>query len=1217
MMRSGYISSIRLGLSLGLLLLLVACAATDSTGRSDSSPLKVDTSLSPYENLVRFAQYEQASQIDALRDVPTPPGIDPRRVSRPMEVDAGATMPLKQVLVELAAKAPVPTAQVPAPPLDADDEDAAARHYIRAREAALSNRHMVAITEFNRALEYDPNSIELFRGLARSHTAIGNTTRAAQYYERLRSLKPHDSEATLGRVLHAADAQDYETAAALLARWRVERREFDHDQGAAVLAEFVQFNALRSLGYDLAALETARSLAELQGLSIEHTLYVQPLTALYRGQGELWQAVGDIHCRLDEFEQALDAYAVSMRYGTTNPEAMHPRLVYANVRLGRVYTAQLHLADSWQADSTSISDRDIQLGRYLAEHGQPIELLAQHVRAMYQAHLDNAEFARLAATLLSSDDALNLLREFVDRQPRDLHVVGQLLGWVVREEPRAAIQLTAELIDQHPDLSSEYIGKLAFASPNPVALVSALQTMPSSAILENVHARLLGLLGAIGDAWNQVQHGRELYDDYEPLATLQIELIALLEEPSLLDGVLAETQSFAGPMMWLTRSRAFRAAGRAEEALDAAERAAALADNHPRLQNRVHVELARAHVAVAQQQEHAEDRRKWGRAAAEITEQILHEDPLLDDAYELLLNIYGPNGPAQDANQFRIVARRLFEANPDRSLYIRLSADEAMRHGRYEQARERLLGLYESDPSDTRSLRLIVNSWVREGQLDAALNWVNQHLDARPGDPVLLEAWVELMMRSERSDEVVLVLQQQLEQSQDEPYVALPLLETVYRLTRQPEKAFALGEDRLLKRPQGPRREVELAALYGGAGMQRMAVQRIEWLVDAADQATLDHLSTAVAILSRLDTSDGIDRLMQRLVDTTVAIYPDSPLQVYASGLLAISRLGDDGHAMDALMLRATRHARGASGPTPQHALPWRDLAQALVEQDEAALAARVLALRTLSDAPMEQETLDLLATLVVVADAASYDGEPAAITLRMLHELDAQERLPRLMGMQGKITHLDTLYQASQIFTFLGHDAGTEMLLRELIEHDAEHAMAMNNLGYMRIENGHDDAETAAMIERASKLEPDDPSILDTIGWLRYKQGMMSGEHGAAALISQAVSLSDDPSAEVLDHLGDALWRLGEQQEAIEHWQQAVAVLQRADERQRIEENYLLIQTRGWGLLVADPQVLYHRDYGSRLESLQHKLHAAEHGEQPPLARTFEELDDDTASEP
>ena len=214
---------------------------------------------------------------------------------------------------------------------------------------------------------------------------------------------------------------------------------------------------------------------------------------------------------------------------------------------------------------------------------------------------------------------------------------------------------------------------------------------------------------------------------------------------------------------------------------------------------------------------------------------------------------------------------------------------------------------------------------------------------------------------------------------------------------------------------------------------------------------------------------------------------------------------------------------------------------------------------------------------------------------------------------------------QIGNLYTLLGSDAGAEVLLRESIRLDAGNGMAMNNLGYQRLEEGRGDDQTIAWIERAGELVPDSAraicpnmkkitldKVIDTVAWLRYKQRRFDdegGQPGAVSLLRRAVELSEQPTAELFDHLGDALWRLGRSGEALEAWRQAVQLLEDPRSRDQLLQLYLAEQTRVWGLLVQDPEALYYRDYGVVLERTREKLLQAEQGGDPPVAATFQEL--------
>ncbi|WBH15902.1 tetratricopeptide repeat protein [Sphingomonas radiodurans] len=98
---------------------------------------------------------------------------------------------------------------------------------------------------------------------------------------------------------------------------------------------------------------------------------------------------------------------------------------------------------------------------------------------------------------------------------------------------------------------------------------------------------------------------------------------------------------------------------------------------------------------------------------------------------------------------------------------------------------------------------------------------------------------------------------------------------------------------------------------------------------------------------------------------------------------------------------------------------------------------------------------------------------------------------------------------------------------------------LALNYLGYARITRGEQIAESEALLERASRLRPDDMAITDSLGWAYH----LSGKQGRALpLIERAAAASPD-NAEIGEHLGDIYWALGRRFEARYAWRAALLV--------------------------------------------------------------------------
>src|SRR5690625_5756417 len=76
---------------------------------------------------------------------------------------------------------------------------------------------------------------------------------------------------------------------------------------------------------------------------------------------------------------------------------------------------------------------------------------------------------------------------------------------------------------------------------------------------------------------------------------------------------------------------------------------------------------------------------------------------------------------------------------------------------------------------------------------------------------------------------------------------------------------------------------------------------------------------------------------------------------------------------------------------------------------------------------------------------------------------------------------------------------------------------------------------ETNHLFEPALELEPDNPYILDSVGWYLYRVGDLEAAY--EYLYRSYVQL---PAADVAAHLGEVLWVKGRKEAAMEIWQAA-----------------------------------------------------------------------------
>nr|WP_246587210.1 tetratricopeptide repeat protein [Stakelama flava] len=122
--------------------------------------------------------------------------------------------------------------------------------------------------------------------------------------------------------------------------------------------------------------------------------------------------------------------------------------------------------------------------------------------------------------------------------------------------------------------------------------------------------------------------------------------------------------------------------------------------------------------------------------------------------------------------------------------------------------------------------------------------------------------------------------------------------------------------------------------------------------------------------------------------------------------------------------------------------------------------------------------------------------------------------------------------------------------LLEKAVEMAPDEPVALNYLGYARVERGEDVAKAQAMLERALKLKPDDPSITDSVAWAYYKQGRVAQ---AVPLLEKAAQ-AEPADVTINEHLGDAYWRAGRKYEARYAWR-AAAIYAEAADAQRLQQ--------------------------------------------------------------
>jgi tetratricopeptide (TPR) repeat protein len=270
---------------------------------------------------------------------------------------------------------------------------------------------------------------------------------------------------------------------------------------------------------------------------------------------------------------------------------------------------------------------------------------------------------------------------------------------------------------------------------------------------------------------------------------------------------------------------------------------------------------------------------------------------------------------------------------------------------------------------------------------------------------------------------------------------------------------------------------------------------------------------------------------------------PKNPDVVYAVGLLAF-QLKDYSAAEEymkrvlGLGYRDPEGVRYLLGQIAEEQKLWPRAIQwyETIETGDHVVPARM---RTANAMAKQGQLDEARAYLKRVADENPEDAVQLTVAEAQLlrdaqRHADAFALLSDALGKQPE--QPDLLYDLALTAEKLERYDLLETHLRKLIQVKPDHAHAYNALGYSFADRNTRLPEARKLVEKALELAPEDYFIIDSLGWVLYREGDLKG---AARELRRAYG--GRPDAEIGAHLGEVLWMLGERDEARRIWDEAL----------------------------------------------------------------------------
>jgi tetratricopeptide (TPR) repeat protein len=349
------------------------------------------------------------------------------------------------------------------------------------------------------------------------------------------------------------------------------------------------------------------------------------------------------------------------------------------------------------------------------------------------------------------------------------------------------------------------------------------------------------------------------------------------------------------------------------------------------------------------------------------------------------------------------------------------------------------------------------------------------------------------------------------------------------------ERAQRYAEQALQRNPKDAGAKVVLARAYviRGDAAKAIATAR-EAMQDDPERSTFDLVDVLVALDRLEDAHQELERLRSREpaseIDRRLALlaYEAGDMKEAQQRFAELAASGEGNEA--ALLYLADIAAR--DGDTDAAIAGYRRLYDSSV-----ALSARSRAAALLFARSDRKEALTLLDDYVSEHPDTEVDLTVAKAHLLADHgEADAAiELLNTSLDRHPK--HPSIEYERAVILEQSGRVHDSVEALQRLLSERTDDPTLLNALGYTLADHNLELAHAESLIRRALVIMPDNPAALDSLGWVRFRQG---DSKSALTSLQRAYTISHD--SEIAAHWGEALWVSGDHSQARKVWAAALA---------------------------------------------------------------------------
>lgn len=512
-------------------------------------------------------------------------------------------------------------------------------------------------------------------------------------------------------------------------------------------------------------------------------------------------------------------------------------------------------------------------------------------------------------------------------------------------------------------------------------------------------------------------------------------------------------------------------------------------------------------------------------AAFDLLTHCVEIDSTRSEAYYYLARYYAY---LKDKDKALAYSEKAVQLEPDNETYLETLANTYVSRRKYDQAIDVMERIYSKNRDREDVLSMLVQLYEQQKDYEGAIRTLSRLETLEGKSERLSMAKSDLYTQKGDKKAAISEMKQLADQYPNDLNYRCLYGNTLY-LNGQQKKALAIYNDILKKDPDSRSAQMAMLSHYNEINDSVQAHVWLERLLMNKNATTQDRVVLFRQLIGESERSGGdstlVLSLFHRVLDTPLA---DADLAIFCATYMNLKKMPSD-----------------SISPVLEHALA--------LEPTNA--AARLQLVGYAWEAGNRDRVIALC------QDARQYNPDEMAfyyyqgIAYYQKDQLD--EALNAFQNGIGVITAQSDPSIVSDFYAVMGDILHQKGQTREaFVAYDSclvwkdDNIGCLNNYAYYLSELGEQLDKAEQMSYRTIKAEPKNATYLDTYAWILFMQQRYSE---AKIYIDQTLQCDQDTSAVLLEHAGDIYFHVGDTEQALAYWQQA---LERSSAKSEVKDD-------------------------------------------------------------